>query len=97
MIGKNKMNRVIQKRRIDIDEMQRMDIGRWPTWGKDISSFPWHYDEQETCYLIEGRVTVTPDGGEPIEIVAGELATFPAGLSCRWDIHEPVLKHYRFG
>jgi uncharacterized protein len=72
-------------------------VRTWPIWTKEISTFPWHYDEAETCYLLEGRVTVTPDGGEPVEIEQGDLVTFPAGMSCRWDVKSPVRKHYKFG
>lgn len=97
MSSEKRMHRAIQLRRIDTDEVQRMNIGSWPTWSQGISSFPWHYDAQETCYLIEGQVTVTPDGGEPVKIAAGDLVTFPAGMSCTWDIHDPIFKHYRFG
>jgi len=66
-------------------------------WGKVVSRFPWTYDSQETSYIIAGRVAVTPDDRTPVEIVAGELAIFPAGMSCTWVIHEPLRKHYRFG
>lgn len=31
--------------------------------------------------MLRGRVTVTPDGGEPVEVKAGDLVTFPAGGS----------------
>lgn len=40
---------------------------------------------------------VTPDDGTPVEIIAGELAIFPAGMSSTWVIHGPLRKHYRFG
>ena len=62
-----------------------------------LSSFPWTYDEQETCLLLEGDVTVTPAGGEPVRFGAGDLVVFDAGLSCTWDVHAPVRKHDRFG
>ncbi|MFZ5466318.1 MAG: cupin domain-containing protein [Pseudomonadota bacterium] len=91
------MRETIQKRPIDMEECRRMGIDRWPTWGTGVSRFPWTYDTCETCYLIEGRVTVTPQDGVPVEIRAGDLVTFPAGMSCTWAVHEPVLKHYRFG
>jgi len=42
-------------------------------------------------------VTVTPDGGEPVRFSSGDLVVFDAGLSCTWDVHAPVRKHYRFG
>jgi uncharacterized cupin superfamily protein len=47
--------------------------------------------------LLEGDVTVTPEGGEAVRFGAGDLVVFAAGLSCTWDVHAPVRKHYRFG
>jgi uncharacterized cupin superfamily protein len=73
-----------------------LGVEDWPEWEKEVSTFPWTYDKIEVCYLLEGRVTVTPDGGEPVEIGEGDLVNFPAGLSCTWEIHEPVRKHYMF-
>lgn len=68
----------------------------WPIWEKEPSDFPWTYDATETCYFLAGRVTViTPDGREHA-MGTGDLVTFPAGLSCRWIVHETVRKHYRF-
>jgi hypothetical protein len=37
-------------------------VSSWPTWGCEASKFPWSYSENETCYVLEGRVIVTPDG-----------------------------------
>jgi uncharacterized cupin superfamily protein len=36
-------------------------------------------------------------GGEPVRFGAGDLVVFAAGLSCTWEVHAPVRKHYRFG
>ncbi len=69
----------------------------WPIWNKEPSTFPWTYDQKETCYLLEGEAVVTPDGGAPVTIIEGDLVTFPAGMSCTWEIRRPVSKHYRFG
>lgn len=41
---------------------QELGVFSWPTWGCGVSKFPWSYAENETCYVLEGRVTVTPDG-----------------------------------
>jgi uncharacterized protein len=79
------------------DQLERLGVSRWPIWTKEVSTFPWTYDEQETCYLLEGRVTVTPEGGEPVTVAAGDLVTFPAGMTCTWEVTEPVRKHYLFG
>jgi uncharacterized cupin superfamily protein len=80
-------------------EAQISDLGvkSWPIWEKEVSNFPWTYDSAETCYLLEGEVIVTPDGGEPVRLEKGDLVTFPAGLSCTWDVRAAVRKHYRFG
>jgi uncharacterized cupin superfamily protein len=69
----------------------------WPVWTKDVSRFAWRYDQKETCYLLEGEAIVTPDSGAPVRISASDLVTFPAGLSCTWEILAPVKKHYHLG
>ena len=71
-------------------------VSNWPIWEKEVSTFPWTYDANETCYILEGRVIVTPEGGEPVEIQAGDLVTFPTGMHCTWEILEPIRKHYNF-
>jgi len=81
----------------DPAQLQSLGVTSWPTWGCGVSTFPWSYDEQETCLLLEGNVTVTPDGGEPVRFGAGDLVVFDAGLNCTWEVHAPVRKHYRFG
>ena len=48
----------------------------------------------EVIHLVAGRMTVTPDGGEPTELGAGDMAVFPKGWSGTWDIHETVRKVY---
>ena len=77
-----------------IDELGITD---WPIWTCNASSFDWTYDEKETCLLIEGQVTVTPKGEQPVKFSAGDLVTFPAGMDCRWEVHQAVRKYYRFG
>jgi uncharacterized cupin superfamily protein len=79
------------------DTLQQLGVFDWPIWEKETSEFPWHYDEQETCFLLEGEVEVTPEGGESVRFGKGDLVTFPAGMSCRWNIIQAVRKHYRFG
>ncbi|MBN2010212.1 cupin domain-containing protein [candidate division KSB1 bacterium] len=81
----------------DVSGLRAMNIFSWPIWQKEVSEFPWSYDEQETCYLLEGDVIVTPDEGEPVRFGKGDLVIFPVGLSCRWNILKDVKKHYHFG
>ena len=78
-------------------ELKKLDIFNWPIWEKEVSRFDWHYDQQETCYLLSGKVMVTAKDGAAVNFGAGDLVVFPAGLSCVWDIQEAVRKHYKFG
>ncbi len=78
------------------ESLEQRGVFSWPIWTKEASTFPWTYDASETCYLLEGEVVVTPDGGEPVSIKKGDLVTFPAGMSCTWEIRSPVRKHYTF-
>ncbi|HHS99688.1 MAG TPA: DUF861 domain-containing protein [Thiomicrospira sp.] len=76
--------------------LNELEVSSWPIWEKEASSFPWTYDMKEECYILEGEVTVTPNGGEAVQIKAGDFVTFPAGMSCQWQITQAIRKHYRF-
>lgn len=98
-----KMSAVSSKPNIEVvtqpdkDFLERKGVFSWGTWGCDVSKFPWNYDENESCYLLKGKVTVTPDDGRPAATFgAGDFVTFPAGMSCHWDVSEPVHKHFCF-
>jgi hypothetical protein len=78
-------------------KLKELGVSDWSIWTKEVSEFPWTYDEQETCYLLEGEVTVTCRDGETASFGKGDLVTFPEGLSCTWKIVKDVRKHYRFG
>src|SRR5664279_5650085 len=54
----------------------------------------WTLAENEVIYVVSGRMTVTPDGGESSDIGAGDLAVFPLGWTGTWVIHETVRKAY---
>ncbi len=68
-----------------------------PIWEKEPSEFPWHYDEQETCLLIEGQVEVTAEDGQKVQFGPGDYVVLPKGLSCTWNVKQAVRKHYKFG
>ena len=91
------MNTITIVNNPDESQLNEMGVMGWPIWEKEISEFPWRYDAKETCYLLEGEVTVIPDGQDPVEFGAGDLVTFPEGMNCTWKISSPVRKHYRFG
>ena len=76
-------------------EQEQADMLKLPTWECDASTFDWKYDQEETCLLIEGEVEVTHSGGSA-KFSAGDMVTFPKGLSCVWKVSKPVKKHYIF-
>jgi uncharacterized cupin superfamily protein len=90
------MNIVVEKGLTE-RQIAALGIKNWPIWTKEISAFPWHYDETEVCYFLEGEVLLTQDDGGPsVTLQPGDYVVLPKGLSCRWDIKKPVRKHYNF-
>jgi uncharacterized protein len=79
------------------ERLKSLGAESWPTWEKEVSEFPWHYDEKEQCYFLEGEVTVTPKGGKPVQVKKGDFVEFPEGMSCTWKVLKAVKKHYKFG
>ena len=72
-------------------------IKNWPIWECKPSKFKWHYDDKETCLVIEGQAKIITQKGEIYIIRAGDLVEFPAGLECEWEITKSIKKHYRLG
>jgi uncharacterized protein len=54
----------------------------------------WTLETHEVIQRVAGRMTVTPDDGEPVQMAAGDVAVFPRGWSGSWLIHETVRKVY---
>ncbi|MCK4806969.1 MAG: cupin domain-containing protein [Candidatus Aegiribacteria sp.] len=81
--------------RPDREELEQMGVFSWPIWTCESSTFDWTYDMKETCYILEGDVTVEYEGGK-ISFGAGDLVVFPKGLSCVWKVSRAVRKHYNF-
>ncbi len=79
------------------ERLKLLGVALWPIWSKEVSEFPWTYSEQEIAFVLEGEVVVTPQDGEAVTFGAGDLVTFPAGMSCRWQVKKALRKHYHFG
>lgn len=89
------MNAEIAVKPSIFDEVLKLrSVESWPTWECEASTFPWTYEENEEAYITEGECVVTPSSGEPVAIKAGDFVTFPKGMSCVWDVKEPLKKHY---
>ena len=84
----------VKVERLKQDELKKKGVFSWALWEKGISRFDWHYDSIEECFFLEGKVVVETKDGAKVNIGKGDFVTFPKGLSCAWDIKEPVRKHY---
>jgi uncharacterized protein len=54
----------------------------------------WDLQTNEFIQIVSGRMTVTRDGEEPIEIGPGDSAVFAKGWGGTWDIQETIRKIY---
>jgi len=95
-IGRKCAMSEIEVRKPSEEELEKMGLRSWPIWECDPSTFDWEYDDKETCYLLEGDVTVTTSTGD-VHFGKGDLVVFPKALKCVWKVAKRVRKHYRFG
>ncbi len=79
------------------EHLAQLGVDNWPEWSCEPSVFKWSYDETETCYILEGEVVVTPRGGKAVRLGKGDLAIFPAGMTCTWKVRKAVKKQYLYG
>src|SRR5262249_9082042 len=52
------------------------------------------YDEWESCTLLSGHSVVTPEGGRPIELRAGDTLILEPGFTGVWRVVETTRKSY---
>lgn len=69
----------------------------WDIWKRGPSIFDWHYDEQETCFILEGYAIITNEDGDSFEIEEGDWVIFPESSDYTWEIKEKIIKHYKLG
>ncbi|MEW5766640.1 MAG: cupin domain-containing protein [bacterium] len=79
----------------DQEKLKSLGVDHWSPWECEPSTFPWEYPADETAYVLEGKVKVQTPGGE-VEIKAGDLAHFPKGLKCTWNVVEKIRKVYTY-
>ncbi len=82
-------------KKLDDDTLAAQGVRTWPIWECQPSTFDWHYDQEESCYILEGEITVTT-ASETVHIKPGDYVTFPKGLDCVWKVDKAVRKHYLF-
>ena len=94
----NSNGKALSIQQIKVDKNRNRDeFKNWPVWGCEASTFPWTYGSTEQCYILKGKVIVTPDGAsEGVTLEAGDFAEMEKGLSCTWDVIEDISKSYKF-
>jgi uncharacterized protein len=89
------VNQITVEKNPDQTKLSALDVPRWPTWKKEVSTFDWSFPEQEIAYILDGECVITPIGGAPVSFGRGDLVTFPAGLKASWQVIKPLHKHYQ--
>ena len=67
-------------------------IAGW--WEATPGTYRAIYAAWEFVHLIEGHITITPDGGEPQQMGPGDAFVVEKGFHGTWRIEEKVLKHF---
>lgn len=65
-------------------------------WECTVGSYHATYTAYEYVVLIEGRITITPDGGTPVTVKAGDAFVVEPTFKGTWKIEENVRKHFDF-
>jgi len=76
-------------------KLDALNVSKWPTWQKEVSTFPWSFPEQEIAYILEGECVVTTCCGNIVKFGKGDLVTFPAGVKITWEVKQALHKHYQ--
>jgi uncharacterized cupin superfamily protein len=70
---------------------KQVETGVWEAtpgrWRRQIT-------QAELSHFIAGRCTFVPDGGDPLEIRAGDAVFFPPNTLGTWHVLETVRKTY---
>jgi uncharacterized cupin superfamily protein len=64
------------------------------TWRATPGTYHATYTDYEFVHMIAGRIIITPDGGEPVEVGPGDAFVVEADFKGTWKIVEPVTKHF---
>lgn len=65
-------------------------------WECTRGSYHATYTAYEYVVLIAGRIVITPDGGVPVTVQAGDAFVVEKDFKGTWRIEEDVRKHFDF-
>jgi len=63
-------------------------------WASDVGAMKISYTEEESCYILEGRIRLIDSTGEKREFGPGSAFVIPAGFEGIWETLAPVKKMY---
>lgn len=63
-------------------------------WRAQPSRFRYAFAGDESFHVLEGRVTITVDGGDAVALGPGSIVSFSKGMTSTWEIHEAVTKFF---
>ena len=65
-------------------------------WEATPGTYHATYTAYEFVHMITGRIVITPDGGTPVTVQAGDAFVVEANFKGTWEIQEAVRKHFDF-
>ena len=63
-------------------------------WDCTAGKFNWDFTWDEFVMVLAGEVTITPEGGQPFTLRAGDFAHFPLGLKTKWHVPKYIKKAF---
>ncbi|MGB8814179.1 MAG: cupin domain-containing protein [Paracoccaceae bacterium] len=65
-------------------------------WEATPGTYHATYTAYEFVHMLAGRIVITPDGGTPVTVQAGDAFVVEANFKGTWKIEEAVRKHFDF-
>ena len=62
-------------------------------WECTPGTFTWEHTN-ETAGFVQGKATITPEGGGPLNVTGGDAVFFPIGTKTHWVVEETVRKSF---
>jgi uncharacterized cupin superfamily protein len=63
-------------------------------WEATPGTYHATYTEYEFVHMMQGKLTITPDGGTPVVLGPGDAFVVEAGFKGLWKIEETIRKHF---
>ena len=63
-------------------------------WECTAGKFRWDYTWDEFVMVLEGEATITPEGGKPFTLRAGDFGYFPKDLKVEWHVPSYIRKTF---